>query len=93
MIPGLLAGCSGWSQFDSPGPGKTAVRQNTRMGARLYVANLSQHVTVYAPGRESVIGTIARGINQPVSLALDAAGGLFVGNDAHSLIRVYDPTN
>jgi sugar lactone lactonase YvrE len=56
------------------------------------IANLSQHVTVYAPGRESVIGTIARGINQPVSLALDAAGGLFVGNDAHSLIRVYDPT-
>ena len=58
----------------------------------LFVANyMGDDVTVYAPGKTSVIRTIAQGIKRPYALALDAAGNLYVANYGASSVTVYAP--
>jgi DNA-binding beta-propeller fold protein YncE len=59
----------------------------------LYVANTSNSwVTVYAPGKPSVLRKINAGMDLPFALALDRLGNLYVANN-HSpgSITVYAP--
>ena len=48
----------------------------------LYVMNgyPTNTITVYAPGSESVLRTISKGIDDPVGLALDGSSNLYVTN-------------
>ena len=96
----LLAACSSTSvpSLSAPMPlsfGRTSAKQTTRSlpaadGPNLYVASFSGNVTVYGSGRKTVLRTIARGVNQPYSLAFDNSGNLCVANLAHSG-QVYAP--
>ncbi len=99
----LLAACGG-SESLSSGPtsiappiavSETAVGSASRRataGPDLYVANPPAFdVTVYAPGRRSVLRVISQGVTVPVALAFDGSGNLYVANSYHSSVTVYAP--
>ena len=54
----------------------------TDTSGNLYVTNeLSNAVTIYAPGSQSPTETITTGVNIPFAVAVDSVGDLFVAND------------
>lgn len=58
----------------------------------LFIANYSgNNVTVYAPGKSSVLRTISQGVKGPYSLAFDASSDLYVANNRASTVTVYPP--
>ena len=65
---------------------------DTGKNGNLYVANAAANtVTVYAPGSDSVLRTIAQGVNEPNALAFDSARNLYVANAAANTVTVYAP--
>ncbi len=69
----------------------TSASVHAAAGPNLYVANFAGKVTIYAPGSESVLRTIVRGVNSPYALAFDTSRNLLVGDIGPHLVRVYAP--
>jgi hypothetical protein len=54
----------------------------TDSSGNLYVANeLSNALTIYAPGSKSPIASITNGVSTPFAVAVDSNGNIFVAND------------
>ena len=90
----LLASCNGagnnlspsTTSFEPPDGAQrstvASLERRMRMGPNLYVANVEGNtVTVYAPGKTSVLRTVSQGVHEPYTLAISRLGYLHVANN------------
>jgi hypothetical protein len=92
----LLGGCSSnaGSSALTPAMAPSALALvPANAGRNLYVANFYSPgiVTVYSPGKTSVLRTISHGMKDPRRLAFDASSNLYVSNADSNTVSVYLP--
>jgi len=94
LIPFVfVAGCAGAGGLPgSPGPATTlpqtrSIQQTTARNAglpeRLFVANLSNSVSVYAASSNSPLSGITAGLTRVTNVYVDASGTLYVSNQGY----------
>jgi len=66
--------------FDSSGDLYVANYARPTLFCRNHHAYTHSTVTVYAPGTESALRTIRQGLNEPIGLAFDDSGNIYVVN-------------